>query len=133
MSKESAKKLIDELQTNEALKAKVQGITDPAALVKAAVDAGYDVTEAELIEAEKELKTEQAERTDEKLSFDDLEDVAGGVLGDGDDAPDGHEMGCAISYHGTDWQIENNIWCTKHWYCQKSLYSTDCKGKSWEV
>ncbi|MBR6940149.1 MAG: hypothetical protein IKH65_05050, partial [Clostridia bacterium] len=39
MSKESAKKLIGELQTNEAMKAKVQGITDPAALVKAAVDA----------------------------------------------------------------------------------------------
>jgi hypothetical protein len=36
-------------------KAKVQGISDPAQLVKSAVDAGYDVTVEELIEAEKEL------------------------------------------------------------------------------
>ena len=44
MSKESAKKLISELQTNEELKAKIAGITDPAELTKKAVEAGYDVT-----------------------------------------------------------------------------------------
>jgi predicted ribosomally synthesized peptide with nif11-like leader len=133
MSKESAKKLIAELQTNEDLKAKVAGITDPAELLKIANESGYDVTMEELTEAEREYKRDKAAETDEKLSFDDLEGVAGGGLWTGDDAPDGHEMGCAISYHGTDWQIENNIWCTKYWYCQKSLYSTDCKGNSWEV
>ena len=42
MSKESAKKLIAELQTNEELKAKIAGITDIAELTKKAVEAGYD-------------------------------------------------------------------------------------------
>jgi len=133
MSKETAKKLIAELETNAELKAKVSGITDAAELLKIANESGYDVTMEELTEAEREYKRDKAAETDEKLSFDDLEGVAGGGLWTGDDAPDGHEMGCAISYHGTDWQIENNIWCLKHWYCQKSLYSTDCKGTSWEV
>ena len=133
MSKETAKKLIAELETNAELKAKVSGITDAAELLKIANESGYDVTMEELTEAEREYKRDKAAETDEKLSFDDLEGVAGGGLWTGDDAPDGHEMGCAISYHGTDWQIENNIWCLKHWYCQKSLYSTDCTGTSWEV
>jgi len=44
MSKETAKKLIAELQTNEDLKAKVAGITDPTELLKIANEAGYDVT-----------------------------------------------------------------------------------------
>ena len=46
MSKETAQKLITELQTNKELKAKIKGITDTEQLVKAAVDAGYDVTAA---------------------------------------------------------------------------------------
>jgi predicted ribosomally synthesized peptide with nif11-like leader len=116
MSKESAKKLIIELQTNEELKAKVEGITDPVELLKIAKDSGYDVTLEELIDAEKAYKRDKAEETDEKLSFDDLEDVAGGVLGDGDDAPDGHEMGCAISYHLRAWSEENNVWCSRYYY-----------------
>ena len=116
MSKESAKKLIIELQTNETLKAKVNGITDPEQLLKIAVDAGYDVTAEELIEADRERRAEQAKNTDEKLSLDDLEGVAGGVLGDGDDAPDGHEMGCAISYHVRAWSEENNVWCSNYYY-----------------
>ena len=56
MSKDTAKKLIAELQTNEELKAKVHGISDPALLAKSAVDAGYDVTVEELIGAEKEFR-----------------------------------------------------------------------------
>lgn len=66
MSKETAKKLIAELQTNDELKAKVQGITDPVQLVKAAVEAGFDVTAEEMTEAEKEFRAEQVRKT--KLS-----------------------------------------------------------------
>ena len=117
MSKESAKKLISELQTNEELKAKIAGITDVAELTKKAVEAGYDVTEAELIEAEKEFRKAQAAKTDEKLSLDDLEAAAGGMFYKGEEAPDGHEMGCLSSYHGKDWSKENNIWCKLEYYC----------------
>ena len=131
MSKESAKKLIAELQTNEELKAKIVGITDIAELTKKAVEAGYDVTEAELIEAEKEQRAVQAAKTDEKLSLDDLDAVAGGDLWTGDDAPDGHELGCAACYHHYDWQEENNVWCSKEWYCQHGHYDgVNCTGRS---
>ena len=117
MSKESAKKLISELQTNEELKAKIAGITDPAELTKKAVEAGYDVTEAELIEAEKEQRAAQAAKTDEKLSLDDLEAAAGGELWEGETAPDGHEMGCMVSFHGKEYQRTNNIPCHNEYYC----------------
>ncbi len=53
ISKETAKKLISELQTNEELRAKIEGITVPAELTKKTVEAGYDVTLDELLEAEK--------------------------------------------------------------------------------
>jgi len=45
MSKETAKKLIADLQSSEELKAKVNGITDPAELLKIARESGYDFTE----------------------------------------------------------------------------------------
>ena len=124
MSKETAKKLMAELETNEELKAKVNGITDPEQLLKIAVDAGYDVTAEELIEAEKERRAEQAKNTDEKLSLDDLEGAAGGRRWGGDDASDGHEMGCDICYHHKSWSVENDEWCTKSYYV--------CKGGIWD-
>ena len=120
MSKESAKKLIAELQTNEELKAKIAGITAPAELTKKAVEAGYDVTEAELIEAEKELKTAQADSTDAKLSMDDLDSVAGGALWRGEDAPDGHEMGCLACYHGEEKCSAEGWYCSVSYYTKKS-------------
>jgi predicted ribosomally synthesized peptide with nif11-like leader len=116
MSKESAKKLIIELETNGELKAKVQGVNDPAELLKIAVDSGYDVTMEEIIEADRALRREKAAETDEKLSFDDLEDVAGGLYWYSDEAPDGHEMACAISYHARGYCEENNVWCTREHY-----------------
>ncbi len=118
MSKETAKKLIAELQTNEELKAKVQGITDPGQLVKVAADAGYDVTAEEMIAAEKEFRTEKAKKT--KLSVDELDAVAGGAVWQGEDAPDGHELGCGVSYHDYDYQKENNIWCQESYYCEQN-------------
>ena len=116
MSKENAKKLIAELETNAELKAKVSGITDAAQLVKIAVDAGYDVTAEELIEADREHRAEQAKNTDEKLSLDDLEAAAGGVSGNGETASDGHEMGCDVSYHWRGYSEEHNEWCNNEFY-----------------
>lgn len=116
MSKETAKKLMAELETNEELKAKVNGITDPEQLLKIAVDAGYDVTAEELIEADREHRAEQAKNTDEKLSLDDLEGAAGGRTWEGEDASDGHEMGCTACYHGKSYSEENNEWCQKIYY-----------------
>ncbi|MBP3854088.1 MAG: Nif11-like leader peptide family RiPP precursor [Ruminiclostridium sp.] len=129
MSKESAKKLISELQTNEELKAKIAGITDPAELTKKAVEAGYDVTEAELIEAEKEQRAAQAAKTDEKLSLDDLDAVAGGRNWENEDSPEGHEMGCALSYHDVT-TCRNKGWnCSKKWLIDGRVPDYDiCDG-----
>ena len=129
MSKEIAKKLIAELQTNEELRAKIAGIKDPAEMVKKAVEAGYDVTLEEMLESEREYKAEMAQKSDE-LTADELEGAAGGGIWTGDDAvSDGHELGCAASYHHYDYQNDNNIWCNQFWYCQRGHYDGSCGGK----
>ena len=118
MSLTTAKKLIEELQTNEELRAKTEGITDPAEMVKKAVEAGYDVTLEEMLNAEREYRAEQAAKTDEQsieLTADELESVAGGQLFIGDNAPDGSEIGCIACYHGKQYSIENDVWCTGSW------------------
>ena len=138
MAKENAKELIAELQTNEELKAQVEGITDPEELAKKAIEAGYDVTTAELVEAEKEFRKELAEKSDaqaKKLSVDELESVAGGdenTWWQGELAPDGHEMGCAMSYHGYDWSKEHNIWCGYVFYCTREWSCSDNYSHSWD-
>ncbi len=119
MSKEIAKKLIAELQENEELKAKIAGINDPAEMAKKAVEAGYDVTLDDLIEAEKEYRAELAQKSDE-LSAEELEGAAGGV--DNDIAKDGHEHRCAICYHGRDYEKENNDWCKSEAVCIDNYY-----------
>jgi predicted ribosomally synthesized peptide with nif11-like leader len=115
MSKETAKKLIEELQTNEELQAKVEGITDPEELAKKAVEAGYDVTVEDLVEAEKEMKAKTAARNDE-LSADELESAAGGNVWRAEDASDGHELLCHLSYHDYGWMEEHNEWCKSDTY-----------------
>ncbi len=48
-----------------------------------------------------ELKEERAEQPElESLPADKLDRVVGGMFFDGEDAPDGHEMGCLISING---------------------------------
>ena len=77
-----------------------EGLSDtPADIVKAAVEAGYNVTEAELAEAEQELRKQVAEKTDAELSADELEGAAGGIFWLGDDGEDGHEKTCLMFYH----------------------------------
>ena len=130
MSKETARKLITELQTNEELKAKVKGITDPGQLLKIATESGFDVTMEDLVEAEKEYRNTLAKNTDETLSSEDLEAAAGGSFWFGEGASDGHEMGCTACYHGNDWSVENGSYCTSSWFCQHQHYDTRCSGNN---
>ena len=131
MSKEIARKLIEELQTNEELKAKVEGVTDPEELTRIANESGYDVTLGELIDAERAYRRDKAAETDEKLSFDELEEVAGGcgafyVSDDREIAPDGQMMGCMTHYHFSGWAEENNTWCKLAFYCESA--DARCNG-----
>ena len=94
-------------------------------MLKFANDSGYDVTMEELEEVDKALREAKAEETDEAaLTFDDVENVAGGTrIQSGDDASDGHEIGCVGCYHGYDWCEENNEWCYHNFYCNGGYYS----------
>ena len=121
MAKETAKKLIAELQTNEELRAKVNGITDRAEMVKIAVEAGYDVTVEEMLEAEKEYRAELASKTDE-LTADELESVAGGAFGNGDKNKDGRELGCAICDITLGEQRETKEWCRHMHLCAEANF-----------
>ena len=117
MSKEIAKKLIAELQENEELKAKIAGITDPAEMVKKAVEAGYDVTLEEMTEAEKEFRAELAAKSEE-LTADELEGAAGGKYWRDDENKDGKEFHCAICNLSADYQAKSGENCNARWYCQ---------------
>ena len=130
MSKEIAKKLIAELQTNEELKAKIVGIEDRTELVKKAVEMGYDVTLDELMEAEKEYRNSLAAKTEE-LSPEELESAAGGAHWQGENAPDGKELGCEICNYKYDEMKEKNYWCKNDWYCNgtRGKYEPDCYNK----
>ncbi|MBO6228986.1 MAG: Nif11-like leader peptide family RiPP precursor [Ruminiclostridium sp.] len=116
MSKEIAKKLIAELQTNTELKAKIAGIEDKDELVKIAVQNGYDVTLEEMTEAEKEFRAEMAQKSDE-LTADELEGVAGGGMWQAEDNKEGKEFRCAFcNLHYRD-QADNNEWCQNNYFC----------------
>ena len=78
------------------------------------------MTADELIEAEKEFRKELAEKNDaqaKKISLDDLDSVAGGTCWEGEDAPDGHEMGCNVCYHYYDYSKETGNWCKNKYFC----------------
>jgi len=125
MSKEIAKKLITELQTNTDLKAKIAGIEDKDELVKIAVEVGYDVTLEEMLEAEREFKEQIAQKTDAQsaeLSADELESIAGGAFGNGDISKDGRELGCAICNITLGEQRRTQEWCTHMHLCAEANF-----------
>ena len=119
MSKETAKKLIAELQENEELKANIAGITDPAEMVKKAASAGYDVTLGEMLEAEKEYRAEMAKRADE-LSADELEGAAGGIFWSSEENKDGKEFNCIYCNLSEEYQVDNKEWCNKVYTCEQN-------------
>ena len=127
MSKETAKKLIAELQTNEELAGKIAGMTDKEEMVKKAVEAGYDVTLEEMIEAEKEYKAEMAKKSDE-LSADELEGAAGGTWWFNDKNKDGKEFACGYCELDYEYQKEHNEWCKDNYWCADKFYREDERG-----
>jgi len=99
--------------------------------VKIAVQNGYDVTVEEMLEAEREFKEQIAQKTDAQsveLSADELETAAGGAHWQGEDAPDGKELGCEICNYKYNEMKEKNYWCKNDWYCNgtRGKYEPDC-------
>ncbi len=71
MSDEQLKAFWDAIQSDSALQQKLQGVTDPAAIVDIGKEAGFLVSIDEVQKA-------QAELSNVKLSDEDLDNVAGG-------------------------------------------------------
>ena len=120
-----AKKFLEQVMADEKLQEQLRG-KEPDEVVSIAKEMGFDVTEEDLTAAVNELKEVRAKQGDLVLvSDDEVEQASGGAWWLGEDAPDGHEMGCGIFYHGYDWSKKNNIWCNQEYYCLENNYKGD--------
>ena len=116
MALENAKKFLEQAMKDEALRARVSE-KEPGEVAAIAGELGFEVTAAELTQAELALRLAPANREKSvELNVNDLAQVAGGMCWDGDDAPDGHEMGCFITYHQWWTCEENKWWCHNYYY-----------------
>ena len=114
MALENARKFLEQVMKDKALRARTAE-KEPAEVVAIARELGLEATAEELEQAVKAMRQEAEEP--KELTLDEMDKAAGGVWWTGEDAPDGHEMGCAISWHHYMYQKENNIWCNKTYYC----------------
>ena len=111
MAMEQAKQFLTKLMTDGKLRKKLASKT-PDEAAAFAKDLGFDVTSEERREAEQELRKESANSTEAvELTKDDLDEVAGGIFWFGDDAPDGHEIGCWVYWYDTieDYYFMNGV------------------------
>ena len=115
MSMENAKEFLKKAISDEALRERLQE-KSPEQAAAAAAELGFDLTAEELLAAEAELRSEMAAKPVE-LSPEDMDRAAGGIWWCSEDAPDGHELGCVITYHGKGWARENKVWCKDNYYC----------------
>ena len=112
----NAKQFLEQAMKDEALRARVSE-KEPGEVAAIASELGFEVTAAELTQAELALRLAPANREKSvELNVNDLAQVAGGMFWDGDDAPDGHEMGCFITYHQWWTCEENKWWCHNYYY-----------------
>ena len=114
MALENARAFLEQVMKDKALRARTAE-KEPAEVVAIARELGLEVTAEELEQAVKAMRQEAEEP--KELTLDEMDKAAGGVWWTGEDAPDGHEMGCAISWHHYTYQKENNIWCNLAYYC----------------
>ncbi|MBQ9408259.1 MAG: Nif11-like leader peptide family RiPP precursor, partial [Clostridia bacterium] len=118
MAIENAKKFLEQVMKDEALRKRAVE-KEPAEVVEIAKKLGFDVTAEELDEAVKEMRQKAKEKLKE-LGPGDLDNVAGGVWWLSEDAPDGHEFACMLTYHNAAYQYENGYWCKEEHYCNQN-------------
>ncbi len=130
MSKNAAMDFINELRTNVELYDRSLEISSVDEMMEFARKAGYNVTAEDLVEAEKEARRLLSDVSDKAadmvtLSSEELSGVAGGAFFFGENASDGHEMGCILAYHKPDYEET----CASNYYCDANNYkSTECHG-----
>lgn len=92
---------------------------NPADIPDAARENGFEFTLEELEAVAEEYRKSRAEEP-QKLNPDEIDNMAGGMYFTGDDAPDGHEMGCYVIYHSHQWSRDNDTWCSHTYYHKPS-------------
>ncbi|MBQ9251293.1 MAG: Nif11-like leader peptide family natural product precursor [Clostridia bacterium] len=117
MVNSTATEFLKKVLSDEALKARV---SDPSQAVAVAAELGFEVTEEELIAAEKELRmqSEQGNAEVVELNETDMDGAAGGAWWNGEEAPDGHEMGCRLFFHDHTYSEETGTWCEITYYAK---------------
>lgn len=115
MAIENAKRFLQQAMTDEKLRASI-GEKELDEVVKIAKEAGFDVTADDLDEAIKMLRQNMTEN----LSDEELEKISGGAIWTAEDAPDGHEYNCILTYHNYNYQKGNNFWCKSSWFCSEN-------------
>ena len=123
MANNTAVAFLEKVISDKALKARVTNIDQAVAV---AAELGFTVTREELLAAEQELRAESGADVEE-LDEAEMDLAAGGANWEGEDAPDGHEMGCRLFYHEYSYSKETGNWCQGKFYHQptnlcKSLY-----------
>ena len=122
MAKKQALEFLKLLDADEALQEQLREKT-PEEAAEVARGLSFDVTADELTEAAEALKAERAHQDEpEKLTLETMDAAAGGMFWDGETAPDGHEMGCFISWYGDQWQEKNRIYCGKMNLCDRQFH-----------
>jgi len=122
MAKESAVEFLKMLEGDEKLREQIREKTT-AEVAEVARGLSFDFTEDELNAAVEEVKAMRAEQTGPiSLPPEKLDRAVGGIFGDGETAPDGHELGCVIPWHGNDWQEEHKIYCKKMNLCDRHFH-----------
>ena len=141
MAIEKVKELIKAVKTDPKAKELLQGVSEPKSeedmirlCVEVAPKLGFDITADEIRAGVTEMERERREKTSagiEKLSDEDAAKASGGICWTGEDAPDGHELGCWLFYHDYDYQKKNDIWCERNAYCITGYYSPAICTDDW--
>ena len=121
MAADNAKAFIEKMLSDPELQEKV-GSAGPEDITGIAKELGFDTSAEEIEKVYKEMRSASGD-IPEELSEDEIDNIAGGRVWCGEDAPDDHEMGCSIFYHGYSWQEENDVWCKKNYFCQSGRYA----------
>ena len=119
MSKQEAQRLLQDVLADEDLLVQLQerSIEEAAEVARGL---GYDATAQEIAAEFEEYRNAKADAEPVELLEEELDQVAGGgtgILGDLEEAPDGHDMGCVLPWHGKSWARENKTWCRRNYYC----------------
>ena len=136
MAIEQAKELLKTIRTDPKAKELFRDAAEPRSeeemirlCAEAAPKLGFDVSEIDIREALAAAAKERLNMTAagvQMVSDEDMANATGGdgvgALWQGEDAPDGHEMGCIFTYHDSDWSVDNNVWCEKTYYHRRVYY-----------